>query len=142
MASNLIQSVRSMISDSVPGTDSGFNTLVNLGIRTQYDVTLQIVADGRSTDFRAAMDNHFDQVRRLFVPTAASDNSRVEVAGHNNRTQPGNYEIQITQQATPGYMQGEALAANFPIDTTGKDSSFSVRVKAIIAEFMFPDGRA
>lgn len=141
MARNLIQSVRSMISATVPGIDSGFNTLANLGIRTQLDGTLQIVEDGRSTDFRAAMDNHFDQVRRLFVPTAASDNSRVEVAGHNNRTQPGNYEIQITQQATRGYVQGEALAANFPIDTTGKDYSFSIRVNGIDAEITVPEGR-
>src|SRR5690625_989655 len=46
MARNLMQSVRSMLSGAVPGIDNGFNTLANLGIRTQLDGTLQIVEDG------------------------------------------------------------------------------------------------
>lgn len=142
MARSLMQTVRSMLSGPVSGIDSGFNTLANLGIRTQLDGTLEIVEDGSRTDFRAAMDNHFDQVRRLFVPTAASDNSRVEVAGHSTRTQPGTYEVEITQEATRGYVQGgEMSEIGFPLDTAGKDYSFSIRVNGTEADIAIPEGR-
>ncbi|MDQ2077348.1 flagellar filament capping protein FliD [Marinimicrobium sp. ABcell2] len=141
LARNLMQTVRGMMGSAVPGIEDGFNTLASLGIRTKLNGSLEIVENGSNTDFRAAMDNNFDMVRRLFVPTTSSDNSRVEVTGHSRRTQPGNYEVEITQQATRGALQANPVTAGFPLDTTGKDYSFTIRVNGKDAEISIPEGR-
>jgi len=142
LARNMMRSMRSLLGGAVPGIEDGFNSLANMGIRTKLDGTLEIVEDGSSTDFRAAMDNNFDMVRNLFVPNTNSDSSRIDVTNFGSRTQAGSYEVEITQNATKGIFEGNELGAGieFPLDTSGKDYSFTIRVDGNEANISLPEG--
>lgn len=128
LADGLLRTLRSTLGGSVPGLEGGFSALATIGIRTRQDGTLQIVEDGSNTDFQAAMNNHFDAVKDLFVPNTRSSSSRIDVVDFSGRSQPGDYDVVITQEATKGVYEGTAMATGFPLDTTGKDYSFSIKV--------------
>lgn len=142
LAGNLIRSIQSQISGAVPGIEDGFNSLANLGIRTrQSDGSLQIVEDGSNTDFQAALRNNFDSIRDLFAPNTDSSSAQVRVTGYGTRTQPGNYAVEITQEATKGFLNVDPVTAMFPLDTTGKDYSFTISVDGRAAEVALPAGK-
>lgn len=110
LAKNLIQSIRTTLSSAVEGLGGGFTNLSNLGIRTELDGTLKIY-ENESTGFRAAIDDNFDLVRDLFVPKASSSTPGIEVTKFSARSQPGSYEVVITQQPSKG-----ALTTTDPVD--------------------------
>lgn len=143
LATGLMRSVRGMLGSAVPGNDSGFSSLASLGIRTRLDGTLEINEDSGPLGFRSAMDNNYEQVKNLFVPNTSSSNARVDVTGFGARTQPGTYEVEITQQASRGQYTGDAVTLNFPLDTTGKDYSFDIRVNGADASstISLPEGK-
>jgi flagellar hook-associated protein 2 len=139
LAKNLLQSVRSMMTGSVGGITSGFNSLGSIGIRTELDGTLKIIEDNTNTDFRAAMDKNFEAVRDLFIPKTSSSDTRVNVTAHGARSVAGSYDVVITQHAAKGGFTADPMALSFPLDTTGKDYSFVVEVDGInAAEITLP----
>lgn len=141
LAKNLVQSIRSMLTNSVPGIGEGFSNLSNLGIRTEIDGTLKIY-ENDSTGFRAAIDNNFGLVRDLFVPKASSSVSNIDVTKFSARSQPGSYEVVITQPPTKGQLSAVDLSIPVPIDTTGKDYSFAFQLNGVTtANISLPDGK-
>ncbi len=144
LAKNLMQNIRGFLGSAIRGIDSGFSTLGSLGIYTRRDGTLEINEDPdrSNTNFQAAFNNHFQKVRDFFVPTTQSSDSRVLVNGFNNRTQSGSYDVVITQEAQKGYYHADPMALGFPLDTTGKDYSFGVRVDGKSANIIsLPGGK-
>ncbi len=147
LAGNLIRSIRSQIGSAVPGIDDGFNSLANLGIRTrQADGTLQIIENDPNepnTDFPAALRDNFESIRDMFTPKADSSSAQVKINGYGIRTQPGNYEVEISQDATKGFLNAAPLpvATTFPLDTTGKDYSFTILVDGKAAEVALPGSK-
>src|SRR5690606_35021246 len=141
LAKNLLQTVRSMMTGSVAGITGGFNSLATLGIRTELDGTLKIVENGTSTDFRAAIDKNFEAIKDLFTPKTSSSNSLLEVTGFSAVSQPGSYEVVITQQPEKGQYMGEAIS--FPVEiTAGKDYSFNIVVDGVAAATItLPEGK-
>lgn len=128
LAKNLIQSVRSMLTGSVPGVAEGFDSLSTLGIRTELDGSLKIIENNTNTDFRAAMNNNYDKIADLFAPKISASNTLMELTASSARSVPGTYNVVITQQAAQGKYQGDAVTS---LDTTGKDYSFTVAVDGI-----------
>jgi len=138
---NLLSSVRGALSGAVPGIEGDFNVLASVGIRTNRDGTLQIVEDG-NTGLRNAIDNNFEQLRELFVPTTDSSSARIEPTGFSSRTQPGSYQVEITQQAAKGVFNANPVTVGFPLDTTGQDFSFQIEVDGnTSATIAIPEGR-
>jgi flagellar hook-associated protein 2 len=134
LAKNLIQSVRSTLTSSVPGISNGFESLSAFGIRTQLDGSLRIVEDGTNTDFRAAMNGHFDKMADLFVPKTSASDSLIKVTASTARSVPGTYEVVITQQAEKGtFMGGPVAFADTPFATTDKDYTFTVAIDGVKA---------
>lgn len=128
LAGNILRSVRSMVGNVVPGVEGEFNSLASIGIRTKIDGTLEFADDGGATDFSVSIRDRFEEVRNLFVPNFSSDNADIDVTSFGRRTQPGNYNVEITQQATKGFLNADPLTVTFPLDTTGKDYSFEIKV--------------
>lgn len=131
LAKGMLQSVRNAMTGSIGGLDGGFSSLSALGIRTELDGTLKIVEDGTNTDFRAAMDQHYDKVVDLFAPKTGSNTAGINVTAFGARSAAGEYEVVITQQAEKGSYTAEALAAGV-LDTTGKDYTFTVSVDGTV----------
>ncbi|MDO3382604.1 flagellar filament capping protein FliD [Gilvimarinus algae] len=144
LADNLVDQVRKFIGGAVPGLEDGFTSLANLGIRTRLDGRLEINEDPDepNTNFRAAIDKNFGLVRDLFVPTTNSSDAKVKINSYSARTQPGTYEVVISQDPTRGQFIADPLPASFPLDTSGKDYSFDIRVDGVdAATIALPDGK-
>lgn len=141
MADNLVDTVRRYMGAQVAGIGEGFNVLANLGIRTQLDGSLEINEDPAesNTNFRAAIDNNFEFVKGLFTPQFNSDDSKIEVTGFGKKTQPGSYDVVITQEATQGVLNTGAFTVGFPLDTTGKDYSFDISIDGNTVSVLIPD---
>lgn len=143
LAKNLMQSLRNTLTGSVPGISGIFSTLSELGIRTELNGSLKIIEVEGNTGFRAAMDNHFDRVRDLFVPKTSSTASDIEVTKFSAKSQPGTYDVVITQQPAKGQLTAANIPLAFPIDTTGKDYSFTVKLNGIeSASISLPTGKS
>ncbi|WP_341939310.1 flagellar filament capping protein FliD [Marinimicrobium sp. C2-29] len=141
LAANMLRTIRGQLGAAVPGIEGGFSSLANMGIRTKLDGTLEIVENGKATDFRAAMDNNFEEIRNLFVPNLESTNARIDATAFGNRTQAGSYEVDITQDASRGVLAADP-AAVAGLDTTGKDYSFTVKVDGKeAAPISLPEGK-
>jgi flagellar hook-associated protein 2 len=142
LAKNLMQGIRNVLSSSVPGLSDGFTSLSNLGIRTELNGSLKIIETEGNTGFRAAIDNNFDWVRDLFVPKTSSSVTNIDVTKFSAKSQPGNYEVVITQQPSKGKLTANDVALTFPIDTTGKDYQFKIKIDgAESALISLPDGK-
>lgn len=128
LAKNLMQGIRNLLSSSVPGLKDGFSSLSSLGIRTELDGSLKIIENEGNTGFRAAIDNNFALVRDLFVPKTSSSVGNIELTKYTAKSQPGTYDVVITQQPSKGKLTGAAMGVTFPLDTTGKDYNFKVKL--------------
>lgn len=128
LAKNLTQGIRNFLTGAIPGLSDGFTALSNLGIRTERDGSLKIIEDEENTGFRAAIDKHFDFVRDLFVPKKSSSVANIELTKYTAQSKPGSYEVVITQQPSKGKLTGAAIGITFPLDTTGKDYNFKVKL--------------
>jgi len=132
LAKNLMQSLRNTLTASVPGIDGAFATLSELGIRTKTDGSLEIIEVEGNTGFRAAIDNNFDRVRDLFVPQTSSSSSNIDVTKFSAKSQPGTYEVLITQQPVKGELIGGSInPVTFPLNTGATDYSFAVKLNGI-----------
>jgi flagellar hook-associated protein 2 len=131
VTNNLLRSLRTAITGAIPGIENGgFDALAAFGIRTELDGSLKIIEDNTNTDFRAAINNHFDKLANFFAPKTGSSDSRIDVTAYGARTKPGNYEVVITQEASKGqYVAGELTS----LDTTGKDYGFTILVNGVLA---------
>jgi flagellar hook-associated protein 2 len=141
LSKSLMNSVRAMLGAPVAGLSGSFNTLGSMGIRTQLDGSLQIVEDGKPTDFVNTLKNNFDAVRDFFVPKKSSDNAQISVRAHSASSTPGTYAVNITTNAAKGFLNGGALDAGttFPLNTAGKDYSFKIKVNGVeSATFLTP----
>ncbi len=128
LAKNLTQGIRNLLSSAVPGLSDGFSSLSSLGIRTERDGSLKIVEDEENTGFRAAIDKHYDLVRDLFVPKKSSSAANIELTKYTAQSKPGTYDVVITQQPSKGKNTGAVMGLTFPLDTTGKDYNFKVKL--------------
>lgn len=142
LAKNLMQGIRNMLSGSVPGLSGGFSNLSTLGIRTELDGSLKIVENEGNTGFRSAIDNNFAFVRDLFVPKTSSSVVNIDLTKYSAKSQPGSYDVVITQQPTKGKLTGADIGITFPLDTTGKDYNFKVKLDGTeSATITIPSGK-
>ncbi len=133
MAKNLVQQVRSQLNSAVAGLSGNFTTLATLGIRTELDGTLKIDDSALPTSFRSAIDKNFESVRDLFVPKTSSNNAQINVTKYSEKSTPGSYDVVITNQPAKGNLIAGAVVSTFPLDTTGKNYSFTATLDGIAA---------
>lgn len=142
LAKNLVETIRNTLTNVIPGAQGVFSTLSELGIRTERDGSLKIVEEEGNTGFRAAIDKNFEAVRDLFVPKTSSSVADIAVTKYSSASQPGSYEVVITQQPEKGQLIAADITT-FSIDTTGKDYSFSIKLNGVeSASISLPAGKS
>lgn len=106
-AKAIINQIRSVISDTVPGVDDAFTALTNIGIRTELDGSLSIDDD----DFTAAFKDNFGLIESLFAvdTSASSDTVSVSLGSYASNTVPGDYAVVITQDPVKGAIESNAI---------------------------------
>jgi flagellar hook-associated protein 2 len=111
-ARSTINRMRSLIGGAVPGLESGFTALTNVGIRTERDGSLSI----SESDFTAAFKDNFDSIGSLFASKTTSANSAVTVSQgtFSSSAVAGTYDVNVTRDPTQGKTFGSLITnANF-----------------------------
>ncbi|WP_415897479.1 flagellar filament capping protein FliD [Neptuniibacter sp. QD72_48] len=132
-AKTLINRLRTSVTASVPGLDSGFTALTNIGVRTELDGTLAIDED----DFSDAFSDNFDLIESLFATTteSANDEVSVKVGSYASDTVAGDYEVIVTTNPEKATVTGNAQTLTFaPTTTLGADYAFKITVDGVKSE--------
>ncbi|NVK01765.1 MAG: flagellar filament capping protein FliD [Oceanospirillaceae bacterium] len=128
----LFNQLRSLISQTVPGVDSGFNALTNIGIRTELDGTLSI----DESDFDRGFNEQFALLEALFSPKLDSANPFVtgQQGTYATRATPGSYAIEVSTDPSKGSVAGNAL--NFA-QFVAADDTLSSAFNAALGDYSF-----
>lgn len=132
LAKSVLSRIRQMVSSEVPGV-SDFNSLSNVGIRTQLDGKLEINAE----DFDAALKDNFDKLGALFAPQTSSSTNDVDVSigSYATKTVSGVYSGSITTAPAKGSVVSDAAFVAFnTADTPAGDFTFTVEVDGATSE--------
>ena len=126
-----------LISTPVKGAKEGFSILADIGItRNSKDGTL--VLD--NTKLTAAIESNPDAVTGLFAAFGQNNDSLIRFSASTDSTQPGQYNVNITQLATQGALVAESgVAANLTI-TAGVNDALSLSVDGVSASVVLQAG--
>lgn len=117
--------LREVLTRIVPGLeDSNVRSLVDVGITTNFET------GGLEFDrakFEEQLKNNPDDVTALFAEQGRATDSQVEFGRSGLNTEPGEYDINITQAASQGnLLAGSALGAGVTIDGSNDELSLQV----------------
>jgi flagellar hook-associated protein 2 len=112
---NIDRELGEMINTVIPGADSGYATLGQIGIEIGSNFMLEIKQD----KFNDALVNNTDGVRKVFAFDATTSDSRVSVVGFNQNAQPN--------------VDGSGNLQPYYLDISGTDASGNV-IQASISE--------
>ncbi len=135
-ARSIITQVRNALGRSAEGFDGPFSTLAELGITTQADGTLAI-NESRLND---ALESNFDSVAGVFARVGETSDSNVRFVSSTDATQVGSFDVEITQVATRGALEGAAIGAPTalsPLVIDDSNDSFRISVNGVASEEIF-----
>jgi flagellar hook-associated protein 2 len=117
--------LRNILTRVVPGLENAsVRSLADVGITTDWE-TGGLEFD--RTRFEEQLKANPDDVTALFAEQGRTTDSQVEFVRSGLDTQPGSYDINVTQAATRGQLVGgSALGSSFTIDDSNDEMTLSV----------------
>ncbi|MFC3149997.1 flagellar filament capping protein FliD [Litoribrevibacter euphylliae] len=118
---SLSMQLRGNLTQIVPGLeDANVRSLAEIGFKTDYK-TGQIEFD--SEEFLDQLEEYPDEVADIFGRNLISDNDDVTFASIGSKTEPGEYDVVVTQLATQGALSGSVVGTptNILIDGTNDE---------------------
>jgi len=116
--------LRQVLTRVVPGLEnSSVRSLADVGITTNFET------GGLEFDrarFEEQLKNNPDDVTALFAEQGRATDSQVEFVRSGLNTEPGRYDINITQAATQGSLGGAAFPAPVTIGAGNDELTFQV----------------
>ena len=94
----MITQLKQMLTSTLGG--STLNSLSQIGVSFQRDGTLALDAAKLTT----AIDNNASEIAGLFSATGKATDFLLSFTGNSNKTQAGNYAVNVTQLATQGIL--------------------------------------
>jgi flagellar hook-associated protein 2 len=95
-------SLQSAVANEIPGLPNGSNALSLIGVQSDSTGILSINA----SDFAAAARNDFNAFRRVLGVEGTSTDADITYVSYSNNTQPGTYDVNITQAASNAAVTG------------------------------------
>ncbi|MZH40734.1 MAG: flagellar filament capping protein FliD [Nitrospinae bacterium] len=114
---NLQQKLREIITAQVQGVTGNFSYLSQIGIRTLSDGTLSL-NDGEFSD---ALAENVGNISELFSSSNSTTSSAVTFIGFTNNTQPGGYNIRVSN----GVPQIAASGSSTFVDAVGSGNFYA-----------------
>lgn len=128
---NIQNQLRGILTRVVPGMeDQSVRSLADVGITTDWET------GGLEFDrakFEEQLKANLDAVTGLFAEQGRTSDSQVEFVRSGLNTEPGTYDIKVTQAATQGLLTGGAALATGDIDITEDNDELSLSVNDDIA---------
>lgn len=117
--------LRQVLTRVVPGLENAsVRSLADVGVTTNFET------GGLEFDrakFEEQLKNNPDDVTALFAEQGRTTDSQVEFVRSGLNTEPGRYDINITQAATQGSLSGTAISSvPFAIDAGNDELTFQV----------------
>ncbi|SFD92865.1 flagellar hook-associated protein 2 [Thiohalospira halophila DSM 15071] len=116
-----VNDLQQMLVDRVEGVKGPYSTLTELGLSTNRDGTLTV--DQARLD--EALTNNPQNVAHLFAESGQTTDNQVSFSGALDGSQPGEYGISVTQEATRG-SYGGGTVNDFTVDTDNDELILSV----------------
>ncbi len=126
-------SLRSATTSIVSGLQDGIKNLAAIGIRSDADGRLTISNSALLLD---SIKNDYDNVIKLFTDSGESNSSMIEFLSAGQKTVAGkDFDIEITQAATQGSLQGATIAdpSASPLTLTDSNNVLKFRIDGIIS---------
>lgn len=89
---NLKLSISKILSQPIDTGDSAINSLADIGIKTDAKGLLTL----NTTDFDAAVNDHYDAIGNLFAKTAVASDSNIRIKSVGADVKAGSYAINVT----------------------------------------------
>ena len=130
---NLQQILRSSISSKVTGISGDYTYLSQIGITTQSDGTIILDTD----DFSDALVGDIENVSQLFSSNGSVTNSSVAYVGFTSDTEPGYYDIQVSNGAPQLSNSGASTfvnasgSGNFWAGSSGDSTGLNFRISSL-----------
>jgi len=140
---NFVNSVRRQITSPVPGVPGEIRALVDIGISTQRDGSLEL--DG--SKLNKALSEDPEAVKALFAPVGKTSDSQIRFADSGEDTVAGVYRVQIDQLASKGSYSGTG-GLGFPLTIDANNDEFAVSINGIssgpltLTQGSYADGNA
>ena len=130
---NLQQILRSSISTEVKGVSGDYTYLSQIGITTQSDGTIILDTD----DFSDALVGDIENVSQLFSSNGSVTNSSVAYVGFTSDTEPGYYDIQVSDGVPQLSNSGASTfvntsgSGNFWAGSSGDSTGLNFRISSL-----------
>ena len=130
---NLQQILRSSISTKVKGISGDYTYLSQIGITTQSDGTIILDTD----DFSDALVGDIENVSQLFSSNGSVTNSSVAYVGFTSDTEPGYYDLQVSNGAPQLSNSGASTfvnasgSGNFWAGSSGDSTGLNFRISSL-----------
>ena len=122
---NVSSQLRSMISEPVTGLTGNYQSLVNIGVKTQKDGTLSL----DSSKLQTALDTDLPGVAALFTPRGKSTDPLVSYIGASSTAKIGTYGVTVTSLGSSGSYTGNELTDLPTIDSS--NNSFALKIDGV-----------
>ena len=123
--------LRGLLNNRLEHLPGSIKSFANLGIFTNRDGTLEInESNSALPKFSEVIKDNIADVADFFTATGSSTDSQVNFVSSNSLTQPGTYDVEISQLATRGTLTGLAVN-NLTIGAT--NDTFQVRIDGVLS---------
>jgi len=130
---NLQQILRSSLSSKVTGISGDYTYLSQIGITTQSDGTIILDTD----DFSDALVGDIENVSQLFSSNGSVTNSSVAYVGFTSDTEPGYYDLQVSNGVPQLSNSGASTfvnasgSGNFWAGSSGDSTGLNFRISSL-----------
>ncbi len=114
--------IRHVIFDNVAGLNGNIKSLINIGITTNSNGTLDI----DNTKLEKALDDFPSEVATLFRLQGAANNVGASYFSATTETRSGSYAINITSAGTRGLLNGASGVNSLTVDANNDNLTFSI----------------
>ncbi len=129
-------SLRVAVTSRIKGLTGGINSLAAIGIRSDVNGKLRIADSAALTK---AITENFEKFKDLFLNSGRSTNTGIEFVSAANETVAGSdYNVEITQAASKGYLQGKVISdpALSPLTLTSSNNKFQIRADGLLSSVL------
>ena len=137
---NVVSGIDSLLRTSLSGLDGGVRALSEVGITTDQNNNFQLFFD--AAIFSTKFETQSEDILALFANAGTTTDSQIDYATSTSETQPGTYDVTITNLATVGSYQGVKVAAlaagNLVIDDD--NDNFSISLNGVSADITLTQG--
>lgn len=134
-------SLRSATTSIVSGLKDGISSLGAIGIRSDADGRLSISNSALLLD---SIQNDYDNVIKLFTDSGESNSSLIEFLSAGQKTVAGkDFDVDITQAATQGFLQGATIEnpSVSPLTLSDSNNVLKFRIDGVVSSDLVMSAR-